>query len=327
MHLPFFLTAAIYILVLIIGTVTATVTIVNSVRIDLPIYRVTTVLTVSLLLYTVFDFAINFIHIARYSYNMVMTCIFLSDIFYITMVAAWLIQIGYLAGNYVFIKPKIIIWITIIYGVVVEFFVLASWLFDGTLINDYLTKDNLMQIILFINVAYELFVFVCGAIYLYLGISKVKGRTNRFFIIALSGLYLLYLIWILYFDININKEGFGVVNTYLRLDPIMVVFMFICIIVLVYFYRRYYKGFIPYKEVVAKERSGDEIASILKEKYKLTGREIDVAKLVQSGKSNPEVAKSLFISENTAKHHLNHIFQKTGAKNRYELISILNSTI
>lgn len=37
--------------------------------------------------------------------------------------------------------------------------------------------------------------------------------------------------------------------------------------------------------------------------------------------NNPEIAETLFIAENTVKRHINNIFQKSGVKNRYELIT------
>jgi DNA-binding NarL/FixJ family response regulator len=51
----------------------------------------------------------------------------------------------------------------------------------------------------------------------------------------------------------------------------------------------------------------------------LTRREHDVLELVASGESNREVARKLSISEDTVKHHLTNIFDKTGVSTRVEL--------
>ena len=51
---------------------------------------------------------------------------------------------------------------------------------------------------------------------------------------------------------------------------------------------------------------------------RLTGREVDVLRLVATGKSNVEVGSALCISLNTVKRHLANIFGKTGAANRAE---------
>ncbi len=58
-------------------------------------------------------------------------------------------------------------------------------------------------------------------------------------------------------------------------------------------------------------------------KYDLTHREQEVLELIVSGKNNSEVAEDLFISINTVKKHLTHIFRKTEVKNRTELTSII----
>ena len=42
---------------------------------------------------------------------------------------------------------------------------------------------------------------------------------------------------------------------------------------------------------------------------------------VCAGLSNPQIAEELTISEYTVKRHVNNIFQKTGVKNRYGLMS------
>lgn len=58
----------------------------------------------------------------------------------------------------------------------------------------------------------------------------------------------------------------------------------------------------------------------LKEKYNLTGREIEIIRVVSEGFSNKEIAERLFISSYTVENHLKNIFEKIGVKNRTSLI-------
>jgi DNA-binding NarL/FixJ family response regulator len=51
----------------------------------------------------------------------------------------------------------------------------------------------------------------------------------------------------------------------------------------------------------------------------LSARELDVVRAVALGLKNAEVAKRLFISEETVKSHLNNVFQKLGVQDRVEL--------
>lgn len=53
----------------------------------------------------------------------------------------------------------------------------------------------------------------------------------------------------------------------------------------------------------------------------LSDREAEVARLVQGGHSNKAIAEQLNISTNTVKTHLRAVFDKSGARSRFELIS------
>jgi DNA-binding NarL/FixJ family response regulator len=52
----------------------------------------------------------------------------------------------------------------------------------------------------------------------------------------------------------------------------------------------------------------------------LTTREVEVLKLIAAGLSNPEIAAALVVSAATVKTHVNHIFQKTGARDRAQAV-------
>ncbi|MBQ9031447.1 MAG: helix-turn-helix transcriptional regulator [Parasporobacterium sp.] len=53
----------------------------------------------------------------------------------------------------------------------------------------------------------------------------------------------------------------------------------------------------------------------------LSFREKDVLKEILSGKTNAEIAGTLFVSESTIKFHVHNLLKKTGCRNRSELIS------
>jgi DNA-binding NarL/FixJ family response regulator len=53
----------------------------------------------------------------------------------------------------------------------------------------------------------------------------------------------------------------------------------------------------------------------------LTDREAEVLRLIASGMSNGEIATQLFLSEATVKTHVNHIFAKTGSRDRAQAIA------
>lgn len=70
--------------------------------------------------------------------------------------------------------------------------------------------------------------------------------------------------------------------------------------------------------------SGADLFSILKEEFGLTERETELCALVCEGKSNPEIAAELFISENTVKTHMYNLFRKTSVSSRMELAALIS---
>jgi len=67
---------------------------------------------------------------------------------------------------------------------------------------------------------------------------------------------------------------------------------------------------------LSESELGDRISPA---KFRLTQRELVVLHAIVSGRANKEIAKQFSISEQTVKHHVTNIFNKTGASNRLEL--------
>ena len=54
---------------------------------------------------------------------------------------------------------------------------------------------------------------------------------------------------------------------------------------------------------------------------RLTRRELQVLRVILEGATNKDVAQKLHISEDTVKHHVTKLFDKTGASSRLELVT------
>ena len=52
--------------------------------------------------------------------------------------------------------------------------------------------------------------------------------------------------------------------------------------------------------------------------FVLSGRELEVLKLVAAGSTNREIARKLWVTEQTVKFHLSNIYRKLGVANRTE---------
>ena len=53
----------------------------------------------------------------------------------------------------------------------------------------------------------------------------------------------------------------------------------------------------------------------------LTGRELDVLRLIAAGKSNQRIARELVVTLDTVKKHVSHVLDKLGAANRTEAVT------
>ncbi len=75
-------------------------------------------------------------------------------------------------------------------------------------------------------------------------------------------------------------------------------------------------------EVPARKPLSDED---LRERYMLTVREVEVARLLAEGKQTSEVAEALGVSTHTARHHTEHVLAKLGVGSRAAVASVLAS--
>ena len=66
--------------------------------------------------------------------------------------------------------------------------------------------------------------------------------------------------------------------------------------------------------------AGLDIPRTMRRTEALSPRELEVYELMTQGRTNPEIARNLFISEATTKVHVRHILQKLGVRSRVEAV-------
>ena len=71
--------------------------------------------------------------------------------------------------------------------------------------------------------------------------------------------------------------------------------------------------------ILAQESAAPGVGERLSEP--LSERELEVLALVASGKSNVEIASSLFVSLSTVKTHINNLYRKLGVRSRTQAIA------
>lgn len=80
--------------------------------------------------------------------------------------------------------------------------------------------------------------------------------------------------------------------------------------------------FLPY---YARHSTADEDAVLdsLAREHNVSKREREIMELIVAGKSNKEIEERLFISVNTVKNHIYHVYQKLGIKSRSQLMHLV----
>lgn len=81
-------------------------------------------------------------------------------------------------------------------------------------------------------------------------------------------------------------------------------------------FKQIYPNGISYKFANSAE---DDIMS----KYRLTQRECEILQLLNAGMHNNEISARLFISENTTKKHVAHIYEKLNVSSRSQLVRVI----
>ncbi|MBS4021439.1 MAG: helix-turn-helix transcriptional regulator [Dethiobacter sp.] len=82
------------------------------------------------------------------------------------------------------------------------------------------------------------------------------------------------------------------------------------------------KDLSAFKKKSEEESPVEAVTKSLPPKQRLTPRETEITVLILKGITNKEIAKQLFISENTLKTHLKHIFSKFGVSNKRGLLTL-----
>lgn len=91
------------------------------------------------------------------------------------------------------------------------------------------------------------------------------------------------------------------------------------------FYPLFYSLFSVVIAWTLYSRAGTSFEPSIPPDWNLTERESEVAMLVLEGLSNKEIGAKLFISSNTVKTHLRAVFEKSGCRSRFEVMSAVAS--
>ncbi len=190
----------------------------------------------------------------------------------------------------------------------------ASYIFFGVYdesIGSISFHPDLKEIIYIFSGIHTL-VFVFGILYLVVRTRKIKDINRRK---AYRWFYSIYGFILVFTVVTLNLS---LANPFFGLLFVLGFMGFHVVPVL--FLNIYLQNY--YVDNVEDESFLDKMNSII-EKYKISNRETEVIELICKGMTNQEISDSLFISVQTVKDHIYHIFLKTGVKNRVQLTNLL----
>ncbi|MGN0672520.1 MAG: LuxR C-terminal-related transcriptional regulator [Anaerovoracaceae bacterium] len=240
-----------------------------------------------------------------------------SDLCFCMMVICWLDVIMNFAGRKPLVDKRIITIITLIYIFIVETIVLIKAEYHLDTDISYIPDAGWRYTVIGLNSLFAAAVISIAAIYLVKSIKNHEKGYMRNGSLFFSVMLIVYMLWISLFDYeSVSQAGKSLISGVI-MDPVLIAYCIIDIVIILFFFRKDPLELFLDRSEVQKE---EKLAEFVKEEG-LTKREAEVLELICGGMNNPEIAETLFIAENTVKRHINNIFQKSGVKNRYELIT------
>lgn len=324
MILPLTVEATIYIIAFLVGSIGSTLAAINNIKHRTVNTVLINIFMITLLFYCVFNMLLCFFMDSVTYQTVFNLMIIASNICYFIYVIIWLIYIDTLQNNNILTIKKRIIAVTAVYAVLVETVVVIRWNIQFSDIS-YDTLLLSSRIVMLLNAAFTIFMIICG---LRRFISTYRNQTvyDGKKISRISSLiFVLYMVWMTYWDLSSYDGGFTKIKVIVGLDPIIFLFFILCCKEIKCFYIKYLKNNISHSSaLVDNDRLEEATFKILKEKFNITKREMEIIDLIEQGYSNSAIGQNLFISENTVKKHTSNIFFKTGTTNRYELIHLIS---
>lgn len=126
-----------------------------------------------------------------------------------------------------------------------------------------------------------------------------------------------------YLTYFISESGIiGESNSYI-MDLTIFYWLIINVANIVMLYKRnFYESYLVESQPAAAANL-DDVLAVVKDRYDLTKREVEILKEIYNGRTNTQIAENLFISESTVKAHVYNIFRKMKVKSRVEAAYIV----
>ena len=242
----------------------------------------------------------------------------LADICFFAFIVSWLLILAELSDYKSIVSKRMLVAVTAVYGCAAELIVFFAGDFNDAarVVTVGMSAGQTMLVLL--NGAYGVWILMLGIRYFIFSFRKMEKSYKKKQMLFFSGMLVLYMAWIIVQDYDFVCRSDNMVTSAIIVDPLLLICSVLDLAVIYFFFKKDPLELFSRQSLQQKEKM-----QLVIERKKLTKKESEVLELVCEGLNNPGIAEVLCISENTVKRHLNNIFQKTGAANRYELISLV----
>lgn len=161
---------------------------------------------------------------------------------------------------------------------------------------------------------------------IYANLKNIKEEEVR---IVIKTFFIVIAVFLPYIIVDSKSGQIQLLNEYFPYGMLSIPAFYLVInIAFIYFGIKYFDKFIDalnveqrqyVKEHISEERDMENFFN----KYKITNREKEVILLLAKGYSYNKISEELVISLTTTRTHVYNIYQKTGAKNKVELVNLM----
>ena len=213
-----------------------------------------------------------------------------------------------------FFQKKIAPALTIFYFVI---FILVFILYGFFIVK--LTRFNqgdyqlLITVQRWVFLGFMVFMYLAGYLYIIILTRKQTGNYEKQFIRVFGSWYLLFAV--------LSCISFALIPLH-AIVPHVFIFIFLSWhLIPILFLSIYLEKYHNQSSSVQDDFESNLIT--FAEKFEISKREQEVIHLICKGLSNQAIGDALFISLQTVKDHIHHIFLKTGVKNRIQLTNLI----
>ena len=158
-----------------------------------------------------------------------------------------------------------------------------------------------------------IFVFLYCLIFMGTSIGKIGNRTLK------NGIIVFFILSLLYFPLNLiemirDRYPFFNLSYHFELFTLPLYFFALNLFSIIF-------GILFFNQPAFIEKG--RVTDYFQRSYHISSRESEIIEHLVSGLKSEDIADKLFISKRTVNNHIYNIFQKTGVKNRVQLVNLL----